>query len=102
MTKDERDDKKTAVALVVSQRLSEGSLGKSLSDIAFLANKHDIQLSRQTLHNWYHQVYLPSRSILQLYVYKLMGVDKKYKVEAGLLLAFFQDLWKAAGYGPKE
>ncbi len=96
---EEINNKKTAVALVISNYLSEGSLGHTLSDIAFVANKYGLRLNRQTLHNWYYEKYLPNPNVLYLYIYKLGMLTKKHGDEAWKLLSFFMEVLDAAGYG---
>ena len=99
----ESQTKKESVAQVVEQQLKDGSLGKTLTDIAFVANRHNLRLSRQTLHNWYHQTYLPSNSILRLFIYDLQAEQgQDWNSEAETLLSFFQKIWEAAGYDQKR
>lgn len=97
----ELETKKAAVANVISWALSEGAVGKTLTDIAFLANKYDLRINRQTLHNWYHEKYLPNQNTLHLYIYKLSTVKKSPDGEAQLLTAFFRSLLEATHYGEK-
>ena len=98
---EELETSKAAVANVISWALSAGELGKTLSDIAFLANKYDLRFNRQTLHNWYHKKYLPNRNTLHLYIYKLSAVKKSPDDEAQALMAFFQEILEAAQDGEK-
>lgn len=97
----ELDDKKAKVADVISWALNLGDPGKTLSDIAFLANKYDLRLNRQTLHNWYHEKYLPNQNTLHLYIYKLSTIKKSPDNEAERLLAFFTDILEATQDGEK-
>jgi hypothetical protein len=94
----EFESRKAAVAKLIEEQLKEGSLGTTLSDIAFAANKYGLRLSRQNLHNWLHQVYLPSTWVLRPYILTLQEKAEGPESEAGLLLAFFQKLWEASGY----